>query len=760
MLKGVAHAGRDDFPEDRYAAIVALSQLSDRLASVESKKAFNIAAETASILLRVPRVAIFAKDGKEGLELEGLYGEPISDEAISAARNVVNEAFDLSSPLLITNTAAASSQPAKSLANSGIASLICVPMRIGKQTVGAILCMSDIVRSFSPQDIELLHVIASHAALAVLRAKTSENYESAQTSEDLLALADRKIRELSLLNQISEAINSTLDLDALLDIALEECLAAVDADGGSLMLINEETGRLEIVASRGLPQQLAQSTSQEIGKSIAGWVAEHGESVLVTDARKDQRFVMPFYRDAITSSASVPLKSKNGPIGVLNVNTTRAERIFDERDLQFLQTIANQMATAIENARLYGRVQRRTQQLSGLLRISRTVTSTLSLDECLKLLSDEMCKLLEFDVCVIFLVDDVTNRLRYGIGRGLKTRDKFAYYDLGNALALRVLKTGRRIHLQNINSSRLIATEVSRAESLTSAIGLPLKSNDRIVAVATLFARDKGDLPQNKRALLNSLSEIAGVAIHNAHVYQQKYRIARLVQKKLIPTTALPHIPTLEIGHKFFSVREVGGDYYDFIALDDQRLAVVVADVSGSDVEAAEHTAMGKYVLRAYARELVRPCEVLSKTNNLICEMTGDETFISAFYAVVDVQSEVISYANAGCEPAVLYSASDGTIWNLHARGILLGVTPDCSYEEQSVPFRGGDVLVAFTDGVTEASINRNWFGMDSAKRVVAENAHLDAQSIADKMFEALMDFTGGKVSDDVAVIVVKRVTE
>ncbi|MDH7603069.1 MAG: GAF domain-containing protein, partial [Armatimonadota bacterium] len=256
MLKGVAHANGGDFPEDRYTAIVALSHLSERLASVESGKAFAVAAETAAMLLRMSTVLIFTRGDAGELELQGVCAESASDELVDAARAISEESLAAASPLLIPNTAAASSKAAKVLERSGAASLICVPMRVGGTALGAVVCLSEQVRTFSPKDIELLHVIASHAAIAAIRMMTSAQRQTLPSSEDLLALADRKIRELSLLNQISEAINSTLELDVLLDIALEECITAIDADGGSLMLINEDTGRLEIATSRGLPKDL------------------------------------------------------------------------------------------------------------------------------------------------------------------------------------------------------------------------------------------------------------------------------------------------------------------------------------------------------------------------------------------------------------------------------------------------------------------------------------------------------------------------
>jgi len=757
MLKGVAHSSGDDLPEDRHAIVVALSRLSETLISAESDTAFAAAAETAGALLRVPRAVVFVEPGAGQLHVGGTFGGPVDGDLAMAAREVAREALTASAPLVIPNTAAGVSSASKRLDRCGVASVICVPMRVGETSVGAIIGLSEDLRAFAPGDIELMHVVASHAALAALRTSlASDSAEAVLAKRDeLIRLADRKIQELSLLNQVSEAMSSTLDLGVLLDIALEQSLAAVGADAGSLMLISEESGRLEIAASRGLLKELVESTSQEIGKSIAGWVAEHGESVLVTDAHKDSRFVMPFFRDSITSSASVPLKSKSVVIGVLNVNTVHAGRLFDERDLELLQTIANQMAVAIENARLYAHIHRRTQQLGSLLQISKTVTSTLNLEDRLRRLGDEICKVFQFEVCVILLVDELSGRLRFGSGSGLRARRKYVYYDLAAPLAWRVKETGRRLLVRDVNTSLALASEVSRSEGLASALGMPLRNHGKLIAVAVAFSREPRVLPHSQRAIIGPLSELAGVAIHNARAYQQKYRIASMLQQRLMPSS-VPKVDGLDIGHKFLPAREVGGDYYDFISLGPRSVGVVLSDVSGSDVEAAEYTAMGKHVLRAYARECKSPAEVLTKTNDLICETTADEVFISTFYGVVDIESMKLRYANAGCEPAVFYVAADKSISTLSADGILLGVKAGLTYEEREVSLNRGDVLVLFTDGLTEAAEQGQRFGAESVMQILARSARLRAQTIADRIHDGLIEFTRGRVGDDVAMVVLK----
>lgn len=752
MLKGIAKAGDGDLPEDRQGIVVALSNLSKILGASEAESTFSVVAETAATLLRVPRAIIFLKRNGEMLTVVGSTGDTDEPSCASGARAIAEAGVLGTGPVIISNVFADSSAPARELSKAGVASVLCVPLRVGRANVGAIVAMSDTLRAFSSSDVELLHMVAGQTALKAWRDVPESE---AENQAELIRLAQRKIQELSLINQVSGAVSSTLDLDELLDIALEQSMLAVGADTGSLMLVHEETNRLEIAASRGLPQKLVESTSQEVGTSVAGWVAEHGESVLVSNAHIDARFRMPFFRDDITSAASVPLKSKNAVIGVLNVNTTNSERRFDERDLELLGTVANELAVAIDNARLYARVNRRTKQLDSLLTISKTVTSTLNLDELLRRLADEITKLFGLDACALMLLDDTSGRLRLGHGTGLKTRRKYAYYDLASPLAAHVGKTGKKLLVRDIRNSKHLATAISEHEGIRSAICLPLKNAGKLVGVAVGFTKEIRTFPRSQREIMRPLGELAGVAIRNARVYRQKYKIAEILTQRLMPSS-VPHIEGLDIGHKFMPAHEVGGDYYDFLQVGKGKVGIVMADVSGHDVEAAEYTTMGKHVLRAYAREHLSPARVLGNTNDLICEDTRAEVFISAFYGVLDLEKKKLRYANAGCERPIIYRPDDGTATLLDADGILLGIRARARFEEREIDLRPGDVIALFTDGLTEAGADKSRFGAQRVTAALASSAHSGAQIIADTISDALFEFVHGRMTDDVAIVVVK----
>lgn len=753
MLKGIVKSEAGTLSEDRYGTLLALSRLAKTMSGANTESAYVVAAETGCELLRVPMCVVFVKNPGGELAVGGSMGIESNHGVRLAALEIAQEVV-ASSGSIISHVSSNTGQ-SQILAQSGLASALCVPMRVDETNVGAVAALSDVPRTFSPTDVELLHVVASQVAVAAWRLNAVCIKASPDDPDDLIRLAHRKIHELSLINQVSGVLSSTLDMDKLLNIALEESLLVVGADVGSLMLVNEETRKLEIVASRGLARKWVEKTHQPVGQSIAGWVAEHGESVLVTNARKDPRFTMNRFRDNISSAASIPLKTINGVIGVLNVNTTKKDKLFDERDLELLGTVANQMAVAIENARLYARVNRRTKQLDSLLQMSKTITGTLNLDEVMRRLSSEICQLFQMDACVILLLDDLSGRFRFGHSIGLKSRRRYAGIDLAAPLASKVKAAKRKLVVKDLSTSRSLSTDISQTEGMRAAICFPLKNNGTVIGFAAAFAREERMFRKSQMDLMVPLGELAGVSISHARLYRQKYKIAGMLQQRLMPSK-IPQIEGLEVGHKYLPAREVGGDYYDFIELGPRRIGIVMGDVSGNDVEAAEFTTMGKHVLRTYAREHGSPSLVLMKTNEQICEDTRSETFISLFYGTIDLESRKLCYSSAGCEPPLLYKARTGEVSVLRAEGLLLGIRCGVDYEEREIDLEPGDVLAVYTDGLTEAESQSRRYGAESVMKVLKSNAHLDAARISDNIYNALLDFTHGRVGDDTAIVVVK----
>jgi GAF domain-containing protein len=758
-MKGIARSGGE--PALGYEAVVlAFSRLSHAVITDQpAGRALATAAETAAQLLGAESAVVY------------LTREPLGEVYVAAAHaldvstgqgtlpgvEMVRECITSSRAVVLSSLVGERQKGIAALAKLGVASAICVPLMAADHTVGALAVMSTVSRSFSAGEIDLLSAIGDQAALAAWRAHgdpTRVNDAGTLSVGELMDLAEQRIRELSIVNRVSEAVISTLDLAKLLTLALDECLTAVGATVGSIMLLDEDSGTLSIKASKNIDSDVVKKVSVKVGEGISGWVAEHGQPVLVQDARRDPRFQMNRYRDDISSAMSVPLKARGRVIGVLNASTVVTGRRYGPREIEFLTTVANQAAMAIDNARLYVGLEHRSKELAGLLNISEAITSTLDLREVVSLLSSRFLAMAKVDVSALLVFDADNARFRCLDGQGLSIKSKKGMYlELSRSIAKLVLESGEPV-VADVSEGSELASEVSVAAQLSCGVGVPLVAAGRLVGVVTLFSGERKAFSDGELVTLTALGKLAGVAVHNALIYQHKYEIARSLQFQLVPNVPLK-AEGLEIGHKFSPAREVGGDYYDLIRVLPGKVGVVIADVAGNSVPAAMYTSMGKNVLLAYAVDNESPSDVLRRLNRIACQQTQAEVFISLFYGVFDAATRTFRYACAGHEPPILLHP-DGSFEKLYADGLLVGISDAVGYEEKSVVLEQGAVLVMFTDGLVDSPAVRGKFGVNEIVEIVSSNMLKPSQELADNIYETLMETAGSRVQDDVALVVLK----
>lgn len=763
IMKGIARVEGQE-KADYQAIVLAFSHLSDAVTKGNSPgDALAAAAETGAVLLQLEHCAVFVQnESTKSIELASAYQleltprrSPVPGEA------AIRECMERGSTIVVTNTAIDKRKGMSALAKLGIASMLCVPLKVGDNCCGVVAGMSDTLRAFSPSDIEVLSAIASQAAFAAWKSKLAGNMlpksgdgTISASDIELIEVANRRIQELSIINKISEAVISILNLEQLLDLALDQCLFAIGATVGSIMLLDEDTELLTIKAAKGLPKEVVDTATSAIGEGIAGWVAQHCQPVLVHDARQDPRFKMNRYRDDITSAMSVPLKARGRVIGVINASTVEMGRRFGPREVEFLCTIANQVAMAIDNAKLYERLNRRSGELSSLLQMSEAITSTLELREILSLLSKKFMAVPNVDVVVLLAYDADTGRFRYLDGHGLKQNNrKSAYMQLALPIAKDALAAGCPICCE-LSGKPQQTNSAGAMENYASTICIPLTAAERIVGAVALFSSKPKAFSQSTMSTLTALAKLAGVAIHNALIYKHKYDIARSLQFQLVPTVPLT-AEGLDIGHKFLPAREVGGDYYDVINVVPGKVGIVIADVAGNSVPAAMYTSMGKHVLRAYAVEDNPPADVLRRLNRIACEETQSEVFISLFYGVFDASNKSFSYACAGHEPPMLIHP-DGSIDRLQADGLLIGIKSSIQFEEKTVQLESESILVLFTDGVIDSASADCKFSVRDIADIVARNKLKSAQELADNIYAGLIDVSAAGTHDDVALVVLK----
>ncbi len=229
------------------------------------------------------------------------------------------------------------------------------------------------------------------------------------------------------------------------------------------------------------------------------------------------------------------------------------------------------------------------------------------------------------------------------------------------------------------------------------------------------------------------------------------------MQRSLLPRSR-PVVAGLEVGELYEpSARvDVGGDVYDFLVLDDGRLAVVLGDVTGHGVAATADMAMAKFVFRSLAREHPEPSDFLASANDVICSEIGPGKFISMSYVVVDGVAGTVAAASAG-HPSPRIVLPDGSTRPLEAHGLVLGIDPGQEYVESRAELPRAASLVLYTDGVVEARRNGELYGDERLDALLAARYEAPARALAAALAEDAREFAGGDLSDDLAVVVIRR---
>ncbi len=301
---------------------------------------------------------------------------------------------------------------------------------------------------------------------------------------------------------------------------------------------------------------------------------------------------------------------------------------------------------------------------------------------------------------------------------------------------------------------------------------LPLRAAGEDLGTLELgyAAGARARLDEESKRTFAAFADQVAIAVHNMQLLRRTdealaRKIAELavgqeIQLSLLPKTC-PEAPGWEFAASYSAARIVGGDFYDFCELSSKppRLGLVIADVAGKGVPAALFMALSRTIIRTTAFSGRSPASALMRANQLILKDSQAEMFLTAAYAVLELDTGRLIYANAGHNRPLWRHAADGTVTELDQRGIVLGAFEDIVLEEQRLDLAPGDALILYTDGVTEALNGEGEeFGEDRLRAVIAANVGASADETIGAICGALAAFTGGaEPADDVTVVVVRR---
>lgn len=405
---------------------------------------------------------------------------------------------------------------------------------------------------------------------------------------------------------------------------------------------------------------------------------------------------------------------------------------------------------------LYADAQEHRREIErSFTRIGSALSSSLKLEEALNQIADLAIGMLHADYSVVMSLTKSSGKARVVAERG-SCHEPARPAEIALRMGKQAIAQGTSVIDNDLKSAGLIDCEYTYDNCLRSIVLAPMYYQGDALGVIAIYSHSLGAFDQGDRKLLEAFASHAGIAIHNAMSYERESRIADVLQRSLL-TPAKTVLDGYEIAQVYASALEesqVGGDFYDVITLGEDRIALVIGDVSGKGLAAAVHTALAKYSLRAYLSEGHSLSTAISLLSNAVAEVTHLESFITMFCGVLNTRTREMTYVNAGHEPA-LYSAGEGYVM-LESTGPILGLGIDLPYVEKTITLERDSVLLLYTDGISEARRNGALLGTERVGERLVDCREFACDDVAQCIYQSAADFCQGDLRDDVAILALK----
>jgi serine phosphatase RsbU (regulator of sigma subunit) len=573
------------------------------------------------------------------------------------------------------------------------------------------------------------------------------------------------LRSLSALGTLpSEAFQADANLSDLLRAATRHVKRLVDCRVVRIWVARRAGERLVARIFDEERGGLAAELRRARGEGLAGWVIEHEQSLRL--APGDARPALVGESDPFESALVIPLFRRGGVFGAIECLDRRGGP-FGDADFDHLDVAAEHVAFALDNALLYEETERRALEKEVLLEISKTLSAPLDLDEVIEAIFRSLRQVVKYDAAVIYLLNRSTRGLELVRETGYPEGSEEAFQLMvGEGIVGWVAKTGEPLIVPDVRRDRRY---VNTRATTRSELAAPLVLEGRTIGVFNLECDQEDAYHQGHLELLALFAAQAAVALERVRLtrellerrrLEKELAIAREIQASFLPKRA-PDVPGFELAGATQPHDEVGGDYFDFIRVSDTRLGIAIADVSGKGIPAALIMAGFRMSLLAEIRNEFSMRAVMRKVNSLLHESTERDKFVTMFYGVLDFKNRVLSFSNAGHNPPLLLRAGGGVEYLLEG-GVALGVLPDARYEERPLAIQPGDVLLLYTDGVSEAeSPAGEQFGPRRLEECLKQLRDGSANEILKGIVDAVTAWAAERgVSDDLTLVVVKAKQE
>jgi sigma-B regulation protein RsbU (phosphoserine phosphatase) len=645
---------------------------------------------------------------------------------------------------------------------------LCVPLVFDGKVVGLLDIQADRVNAFTEDDQLIFEAVADNIAAAIHNA-------------DLYLTEQWRRRVADSLREVAGLLSDNVGLDEVLQAVLAELGNNLPIDISAIWLLGDEDLYLAACSNCNI-ETLEKARYDHPEASAAMMTALLAQEPLI---RKQGDPLWPVGIaagfGAEYSSIAAPLRIGDQPLGVITLAHHTAGRYGHEAQ-NMLSTFASYAAVAIENARLYDQAQEQAYASAALLQVAQAVVSLNDLDEILSTIVRIMPILVGVHRSLLYLYDVEHDRYHpaqdYGfddVDQTLIQRDiapgEFLLLDAaceGNHSIVRTLGIESApetwFHLTPHSDEELASVFDGEAPLL---MVVPLSIKNDLYGVLVVEEAPGGLRFRSRRIeIISGIAQQAALAIQNERLQKEmvvrerletEVQLARQIQKTFLPEV-LPSHPHWQLSARWRTARQVGGDFYDVIELPNDRLGLFIADVADKGMPAALFMALTRTLIHAAVIETPSPAEALRRVNDLLLPDTKQGMFVTAVYAVLDLETGNLTYANAGHNPP-LWVRRD-SLERLTRTGVALGASEDSHMEERTIQLAEGESLLLYTDGLTEAfNVEGDMFGEERLLRAIGwqESASVDDML---KTIETVLDdfIADAPLSDDLTMLAVRRI--
>jgi phosphoserine phosphatase RsbU/P len=405
--------------------------------------------------------------------------------------------------------------------------------------------------------------------------------------------------------------------------------------------------------------------------------------------------------------------------------------------------------------------------LALISKVGITLLASATLNETLEQVVALVFEAVPADRCLIMMRDEGSEDLRVAVAR---LRDRAG--DVGEIRVSRnvldeVVIRGKSVLTSDAQHDPRFASGTVVLQGVRSVLAVPLGVSDKVFGI--IYADSpiaEGRFTEDHLKVLTTLASVAAIRVENTRLvearlererFERELALASEIQQRFQPT-APPIVPGYELQGISFPCYEIGGDYYDFIERDDGRLVIALGDVSGKGTAAALLMSSLHAAIHAQSASHDSLVATISAVNRYLADNIPANRFVTLFYAELEPESGALSFLNAGHNPPLIIHSA-GTVEQLASGGLPLGIKPNAEYREGRTQLQPGDVLVIYSDGVTEAvSPSGEEFGPTRLYEVVSRNIEASAAGIRDRIESSLTKFAQGtSAADDITLVIVKR---